>query len=64
MNGEQNMFLKIKQPKGQTMKKMLFVIAISLFIGACSRNGYNPKPIDYISPCACYELIKITKFKG
>lgn len=44
--------------KGKTMKK-LFIIAIALFLGACA--GKKPQPIDYTSPCACYEIIK---YKG
>lgn len=41
------------------MKTMLCIAFMSLFFVACAGN--KAKPIDYVSPCACYDIIK---YKG
>ena len=51
---------------GRTMKTLLKIVAIALigaFLNACN-SAKAAKPIDYVSPCACYEIIKFTKNKG
>lgn len=45
------------------MTKYIILALIALFFSACS-SANRAKPIDYTSPCACYEIIKITKNKG
>ncbi|WP_185908844.1 hypothetical protein [Campylobacter troglodytis] len=45
------------------MTKYILLALTTLFLSACS-TANKAKPIDYTSPCACYEIIKITKNKG
>ncbi len=47
------------------MKKIAFIaVFASILLTACSSKPNQTKPIDYTSPCACYEVIKITGTKG
>ncbi|EPB1160447.1 hypothetical protein ACRBLZ_000484 [Campylobacter upsaliensis] len=43
------------------MKQIIFLILTTIIISACSSKS---KGIDPISPCACYEIEKITSNKG
>lgn len=42
------------------MRKIFLTICIASLFLACSTK----RQIDYTSPCACYEIEKITQFRG
>lgn len=42
------------------MRKIVLISMGAFIFVACSTK----KQIDYVSPCACYEIEKITEFKG
>lgn len=44
------------------MKNLVIITVMTLFLSACA--GKKVEAIDYTSPCACYEIIKISKDKG
>lgn len=50
-----------KTIKGLKMKQIVFLVLTAMMISACSSKS---RGIDLVSPCACYEMEKITSNKG